>query len=373
MSLAQNVAISVTEEQGMLLDVARGFVRDQAPIEAIRSQLETDTGFDPAIWQAMVEMGWTGIALPDSVGGAGMGAGSAVPVFEALGGGLLGTPLLSTTLAGQLVWRAAGESAAGWLGRLCDGTVGTVAFLDHADWGAANMGVTLDAAGKLVGSKHFVADAGVAESFVVVASEAGVPVLALVERTAIGDGAISGNVLIDLTKRAANVDFTGVMPAQVLRGEAVAVALRDTLLLGALLTAAETTGAAGKCLASITEYLKTRKQFGKLIGSYQALKHPTVDIYVGMENARSFVYHGATVVGDEPLSTDAEIACRMAKVSADDVMVFAGDRSVQFHGGFGFTWECDSTLFIRRAQWAQQMYGGAIHHRKRLATLLLDT
>jgi len=71
--------------------------------------------------------------------------------------------------------------------------------------------------------------------------------------------------------------------------------------------------------------------------------------------------------------TDAEIACRMAKVSADDVMVFAGDRSVQFHGGFGFTWECDSTLFIRRAQWAQQMYGGAIHHRKRLATLLLDT
>ena len=373
MSLVQNVAISVTEEQGMLLDVARGFVRDQAPIEAIRSQLETDTGFDPAIWQAMVEMGWTGIALPDSVGGAGMGVGSAVPVFEALGGGLLGTPLLSTTLAGQLVWRAAGESAAGWLGRLCGGTVGTVALLDHADWGAANMGVTLDAAGKLVGSKHFVADAGVAESFVVVASEAGVPVLALVERTAIGDGAISDNVLIDLTKRAANVDFTGVMPAQVLRGEAVAVALRDTLLLGALLTAAETTGAAGKCLASITEYLKTRKQFGKLIGSYQALKHPTVDIYVGMENARSFVYHGATVVGDEPLSVDAEIACRMAKVAADDVMVFAGDRSVQFHGGFGFTWECDSTLFIRRAQWAQQMYGGAIHHRKRLATLLLDT
>ena len=94
---------------------------------------------------------------------------------------------------------------------------------------------------------------------------------------------------------------------------------------------------------------------------------------MGMENARSFVYHGATVVGDEPLGKDAEIACRMAKVAADEVMVYAGDRSVQFHGGFGFTWECDSTLFIRRAQWAQQMYGGAIHHRKRLASLLLDS
>ena len=373
MSVLGNVSISFTEEQGMLLDVARGFVRDQAPIEAVRAQLETDTGYDAAIWQAMVDMGWAGIALPDTVGGAGMGVGSAVPVFEALGGGLLGTPLLSTTLAGQLIWRAAGESAAEWLGRLCSGSVGTIAYLDHADWGAANLGVELGADGSLTGSKSFVADASVADCFAVVASEGGEPVLALVERIAINDSALSENVLIDLTKRAANVDFTGVAPAQVIRGDAVASALRDTLLLGALLTAAETTGAASKCLNSITDYLKTRKQFGKLIGSYQALKHPTVDIYVGMENARSFVYHGATVVGEEALDQDAEIACRMAKVAADDVMVFAGDRSVQFHGGFGFTWECDSTLFIRRAQWAQQMYGGAIHHRKRLASLLLDS
>ena len=357
----------------MLLDVARGFVRDRAPIEAVRAQLETDTGYDAATWQAMVDMGWAGIALPDTVGGAGMGVGSAVPVFEALGGGLLGTPMLSTMLAGQLIWRAAGESAAEWLGRLCSGSVGTIAYLDHADWGAANLGVTLGNDGALTGSKSFVADAGVADCFAVVASDGGEPVLALVERSAINDSALSENVLIDLTKRAANVDLTGVIPAQVFRGDAVTAALRDTLLIGALLTAAETTGAAGKCLNSITEYLKTRKQFGKLIGSYQALKHPTVDIYVGMENARSFVYHGATIVGDEVLDQDAEIACRMAKVAADEVMVFAGDRSVQFHGGFGFTWECDSTLFIRRAQWAQQMYGGAIHHRKRLASLLLDS
>lgn len=108
MSVIQNVSIGLSEEQAMLLDVARGFVRDQAPIEVVRSQLETETGYDAAIWQSMVEMGWAGIALPDTVGGAGMGVGSAVPVFEALGSGLLGTPLLSTTLAGQLIWRAAG-------------------------------------------------------------------------------------------------------------------------------------------------------------------------------------------------------------------------------------------------------------------------
>ena len=89
MSITQNVAISLTEEQGMLLDVARGFVRDQAPIEAVRAHLETETGYDANIWRAMVEMGWTGISLPDAVGGAGMGVGSAVPVFDALGGGCL--------------------------------------------------------------------------------------------------------------------------------------------------------------------------------------------------------------------------------------------------------------------------------------------
>ena len=371
-SYPQNLAISLTEEQGMLLDVARGFVRDQAPIEVVRAQLETETGYESGIWQSMVEMGWTGLSLPDAVGGAGMGVGSAVPVFEALGGGLLGTPLLSTTVAGQLIWRAAGEQAAEWLGRLCEGQIGTVAFLDNSDWGVPNTGVGLDASGALKGRKHFVADAGVADFFVVVANDNGSPVLALVERSALAADAVSANVLIDLTKRAANVDFTGVTPAHVVRGEAVTSALRDTLLLAALLTAAETTGAAGRCLSSIIEYLNTRKQFGKLIGSYQALKHPTVDIYVGMENARSFVYHGATIVADETLSTDAEVACRMAKVAADSVMVYAGDRAVQFHGGFGFTWECDSTLFIRRAQWAQQMFGDAIHHRKRLAALLLD-
>ena len=98
MSVIQNVSIGLSEEQAMLLDVARGFVRDQAPIEVVRSHLETETGYDAAIWQSMVEMGWAGIALPDTVGGAGMGVGSAVPVFEALGSGLLGTPLLSTTL-----------------------------------------------------------------------------------------------------------------------------------------------------------------------------------------------------------------------------------------------------------------------------------
>jgi alkylation response protein AidB-like acyl-CoA dehydrogenase len=121
------------------------------------------------------------------------------------------------------------------------------------------------------------------------------------------------------------------------------------------------------------EYLKTRKQFGRLIGSYQALKHPMVELLCSVDAARSFIYHAATLVGPGPLETDAEIACRMAKAQASDTLKFAGDRAVQFHGGMGFTYECDAQLYIRRAQWSQQVFGDAYHHRKRLAPLLLDT
>ena len=139
-----------------------------------------------------------------------------------------------------------------------------------------------------------------------------------------------------------------------------------------MLVAAEATGSTAACLDTVVDYLKTRKQFGRLIGSYQALKHPTVDILCGMDAARSLIYHAATVVTDGPLDTDAEIACRMAKAQAGDALIFAGDRAVQFHGGMGFTYECDAQLYIRRAQWSQQQFGDAYHHRKRLAALLLD-
>ncbi len=371
-SVLGDLSLQFSEEQGMLLDVARGFVADKSPIEAVRAQLETSAGFDGAVWQEMVSLGWTGIALPESVGGAGMGIGAVVPVVEALGNGLLGTPLISTTLAGQLLCRAAGTEAEPLLARIAEGAVVTVALLDGGDWGADNRGVDVDDTGTLQGQKMMVPDGGVAEIFVVVCNRGGEPALAVVERSALADSAVTENTVIDLTKRSANIDFSGVEPSWVLVGGKVEEALRDFRLLGALLTAVEATGTAARCLNAIVDYLKTRKQFGKLIGSYQALKHPTVDIYCGVENARSFVYHAASVIDDGVLSTDAEVACRMAKVEASELMSFAGDRSVQFHGGIGFTWDCDSTLFIRRAQWTRQAFGDAAHHRKHLAGLLLD-
>lgn len=373
-SVVGSVAMDFSDEQAMLLDVAREFCRDKSPMDVVRANLETETGYDAAVWQEMIDLGWSGIALPESVGGSGLGVGAVVPVVEAMGRALLGTPLLNTTLAGQLLLRAGGAQAEPWLAKIAAGMPATIAHLESADWGSESCFATVDGNGVIDGKKCFVGDAGVAEIFVVVVSAAGKPALAIVTRDQLAANAVQMNTLIDLTKRSGKVDFSGVTVAAdaVITGANVVSALRDFRLLGALLVAAESGGAAASCLDTVVDYLKTRKQFGKLIGSYQALKHPAVDILCAVDDTRSFVYHAATLVTDEPLSDDAEVACRMAKAKATDAIEYAGDRAVQFHGGIGFTWDCDAQLFIRRAQWVRQAFGDAIHHRKRLANSLLD-
>jgi alkylation response protein AidB-like acyl-CoA dehydrogenase len=374
MSVIGDTSLQFSDEQAMLLEVARNFCRDRSPISEVRAQLETGTGFDSALWDEMVALGWTGIALPEAMGGAGLGVAALVPVLESMGRAMLGTPLLGSALAGQLLLRAGtAEQVERLLPALAAGAPATLALLDNGDWGDENVTLVLDDARVLQGSKKFVPDAMVASLFVVSVLYRGNMALAVVRADQLRAGALRPNTLIDQTKRSANVDFSGVRVDEdnVITGAKVAAALRDIRLLGALLVAAEATGSAAACLDTMVDYLKTRKQFGKLIGSYQALKHPTVEILMSMDSARSFIYHAATLVDDDALSTDAEIACRMAKAQACQTLCYAGDRAVQFHGGMGFTYDCDAQLYIRRAQWSQQQYGDAQHHRKRLATLLL--
>jgi len=375
MSVIGNTTLQFSEEQAMLLDVAREFCRDKSPIAEVRAQLETDTGFDRDIWDELVALGWAGIAVPESCGGSGLGVATVVPVVESMGRAMLGTPLISTTLAAQLLLRAGnGEQIERLLSDIASGTPATLALLENGDWGDERVVCALDDDRVLHGDKKFVADATVAGLFVVSVDYRGEVALAVVRADQFGAGALASNTLIDQTKRSAHVDFTGITVDEkdLITGAAVPAALRDIRLLGALLVAAEATGSAAACLDTVVEYLKTRKQFGKLIGSYQALKHPAVDILTSVDSARSFIYHAASLVTDEALDRDAEIACRMAKAHATKTLLYAGDRAVQFHGGMGFTYECDAQLYIRRAQWSQQQFGDAQHHRKRLAALLLD-
>ena len=375
MSVIGSTALQFSEEQGMILDTAREFCRDKSPISSVRAQLDSDSGFDQSVWNEMVALGWTGISLPEAYGGSGLGIAAVVPVVECMGRAILGTPLISSALAGQLLMRS-GDSAQldRWLPAIAQGTVATFAQLENADWGDTQLRCTLDENLELSGSKKFVPDAGVADLIIVSVTHNNAPALVVVRKDQLADGTISANTLIDETKRAASVDFTGIQVdvGDVISGSKVPLALRDVALLGALLVAAEAAGTTGACLDTVVEYLKTRKQFGNLIGSYQALKHPMVEILTAKDSARSFIYHGATLVTDETLDRDAELACRMAKAQATETLKFAGDRAVQFHGGMGFTYECDAQLYIRRAQWSQQQFGDAQHHRKRIAALLFD-
>ena len=375
MSVIGNTTLQFSEEQAMLLDVAREFCRDKSPIAQVRAQLETETGYDSSIWDELVALGWAGIAVPESCGGSGLGVATVVPVVESMGRAMLGTPLISTTLAAQLLLRAGNnEQIERLLPDIASGTPATLALLENGDWGDERVVCTLDDDRVLRGGKKFVADAAVAGLFVVSVIYRGEVALAVVHAGQLAAEALAPNTLIDQTKRSAHVDFTGVTVDEkdLISSAGVPAALRDIRLLGALLLAAEATGSAAACLDTVVEYLKTRKQFGKLIGSYQALKHPAVDILTSVDAARSFIYHAASLVTDDALDQDAEIACRMAKAHATKTLLYAGDRAVQFHGGMGFTYECDAQLYIRRAQWSQQQFGDAQHHRKRLAALLLD-
>jgi alkylation response protein AidB-like acyl-CoA dehydrogenase len=138
-----------------------------------------------------------------------------------------------------------------------------------------------------------------------------------------------------------------------------------------LLASAEAAGGIAGVLDVVVDYLNTRTTFGRKIGSYQGLKHPAADMLVGLERARSHVAHAATLLADGAhADADAGIALRMAKAEACDSLVFAGDRAVQFHGGFGFTYDCDAQLYLRRALWLQPWFGDAAHQRQQLADAL---
>ena len=137
--------IDFSEEQGMLLDVAREFVKDKSPGSEVRKLLESEAGFSEPVWQELVDLGWTGINLPESVGGSGLGIAALIPVVESMGKGLMGTPLVSTVLAAELIRRAGGIAEEDVLEDISGGCAATVAYLDGSDWGGTNTGVSVDA------------------------------------------------------------------------------------------------------------------------------------------------------------------------------------------------------------------------------------
>jgi len=366
--------IAFGDEQAMLLDSATAFCRAQSPSATVRQRLATDTGFDPGQWQAIAQLGWTGVAIPERFGGSGLGLGHTAVIAEPMGRHLLATPFTSTQLfiRGLLAGGTEAQQAA-WLPRLVDGAIGSVAlFEDDGDWDLTRPQARATLAGAsatLHGTKTLVTDAAVADALLVSVALDGRPALALLPAAALPAGALQRETVIDETRRCHRLVLDGVqLPADALiTGDAATAALRAVRQAALLLAAAEAAGGIAGVLDVVVDYLNTRTTFGRKIGSYQGLKHPAADLLIGLERSRSHVAHAATLLND---GADAEVALRMAKAEAGDSFVHAGDRAVQFHGGFGFTWDCDAQLYLRRALWLQPWFGDAAHHRRRLGDLL---
>ena len=391
--------IRFSDEQAMLQDSAVAFCRAQSPMSAVRALIggagDNSTGFDRRVWQSLAELGWLGIAVPERFGGSGLTLGHTAVIAEAMGRQLLATPFTSTLqcIEGLLAGASVAQQTM-WLPRLTLGGMATVAvFEDEGDWDLLSLTCRAQANGASItlhGAKTLVLDAAVADLLLVSVQHDSAPALLLLPATALPRQHLQREAVVDETRRSYRLTLDGLtLPAEALiTGASARLALQAIRRAALLLASAEAAGGIAAVLAVTVDYLNTRSAFGRKIGSYQALKHGCADILIGLERARSHLHHAATLLveaggdgagtvtangvnGAPPDTRAIEIALCMAKVEAGDSFVAAGDRSVQFHGGFGFTYDCDAQLYLHRALWLQPWFGDAAHHRRQLANLLL--
>jgi alkylation response protein AidB-like acyl-CoA dehydrogenase len=366
-----------TEEQDQLRSEVRKLLDERCPLEQVRKLTEdaTGPGFSRELWQHIAELGWLGLTIPETYGGAGLGWVDLVVVLEETGRSLFPSPFVSTTLAAHAIRRfGSARQQSAWLPRLADGSaIGTVALLEE-DGAPGPDGVRLAgrAAGKsltLTGEKHFVGDAAAADLIVVAfrkgkSKELG---LAVVERGAAG---VSAKDLpgIDLTKRLGRVALDGVKigrDAVLPKGNAAAIShLFDA---GALAVTAEAVGVAEAALRLTASYAKQRVQFGRPIATFQAVKHPLAEAYVDTQSFQSLVYYAAWCLDHG--HKDLPLAVSRAKAYASEALPKLGIDAIQLHGGIGYTWEYDAHLYLKRAKWLRPAFGDADFHYERVASL----
>jgi alkylation response protein AidB-like acyl-CoA dehydrogenase len=362
----------LTETQTTLKNTVRKFLGAECPPAEVRKQMETDTAFDAPLWHKIAEQGWTGIIFPDEHGGFGMGMVEMAVTLEEMGRALLPGPFSSTVLlAGSLLEAAASDSQKQkYLGAISRGEAkATVALLeDSASWSPD--AVQMKASGlTLNGRKMFVPDAAVADFLLVVARMDGDLAIFLVPANA-GGLHITNLPAMDATRKLYEVTFVNVSAELVAQGSHARKALDRALDIATVGLVAEMTGGMQRLLEITVEYAKTRKQFGRAIGEFQAVQHQCADMLVYTESSRSAAYYAAYAIQEG--IPEARLAVSVAKAYASDAYREVGNRAIQVHGGMGFTWENDVHLFYRRAKASEVAYGDANFHRERIAKLVVD-
>lgn len=361
-----------TEEQEMLRQQARAFLEEKFPAERV-AQIATgeDPGAEDMAWRELAELGWIGLSVPESEGGAGMSFLEESVLFEETGRALYPGPFFTTVglclplLSGELLGAVlSGERTAtlAWAepsspyGLAHAGQLSTKAEPSNGGW-------------TVTGEKHLVPIGGHGSAVLVVASAADGPGVWAVDLESSGVSATQLSTM-DGTRRLGRVELTGA-PAYVVVAPGEGEAALGIVRLRALAALAlEAVGIATKVHELAVEHVKTRNQFDKPIGSFQAVSHQVADTYVDLELARSLAYWAAWCVANDP--GQAPVAAAAAKSAASEAAVAACERAIQVHGGIGFTWEHPLHLYYKRAQWIDSFEGFGVAHRATVAAWLLD-
>jgi alkylation response protein AidB-like acyl-CoA dehydrogenase len=366
------VYFDLTDEQQAIKSTAHDFLASRVKSERMRELAESESGFDAGLWGEMAELGWAGLALPEEWGGQGLGIVDLAVLFEELGYALAPSPLLSNTIAGlALSLCGSDDQRERFLRPLAAGERrGTPALWDAGTAAAPGefaMEATADGDGVLLdGTKILVVDAGSADFFLVATADGR---RHLVEAGAEGV-AVTPEPGIDLTRRLSSVRFDGVRVAAADTLPGTEADYWPVFFRACVALAAESTGLARRALEMSVAYAKDRQQFGRPIGSYQAVSHRCAQMLLETENARSAVYGAAWAADAEPESLP--LAASIAKAYASDAGWRVPDAAIQVHGGIGFTWEHDLHFFLKRGRANASMFGDARWHRERVAEAVLS-
>ena len=361
-----------SEEQEELRRAVRRFLEDKSPVSEVRRLMETTDGYDPAVWSQMAnQLGLQALIVPEAHGGAGFGYVELAVVLEEMGRSLLCAPYFSTVALATNALLSSGDQGAmsDLLPGIASGeTIATLAYTeDSGRWDLDS--VTLEASGSgdewhLSGHKMFVIDGHVANLILVAArTSSGVSLFAV-------DGAADGLVrtplaTMDQTRKQARLEFS-VTPARLVGTEGAAAAgLAKTLDLAAVALAAEQVGGAQRVLEMSVEYAKTRIQFGRPIGSFQAIKHKCADMLLEVESAKSAAYYAGWAAAED--NDELPVTACLAKAYCSEAYFHCAAENIQIHGGIGFTWEHDAHLYFKRAKSSELILGDPAYHRELLA------
>jgi alkylation response protein AidB-like acyl-CoA dehydrogenase len=356
-----------SDEQVMLREGARRFLGEQCGIDRIREIVETDDGFDAELWTAIAEQGWTAMHIPEQYGGAGFSYAETAILLHEMGRVLAPVPYLSSAVLAAEAMLAGGsdEQKARWVPALASGeTIATIAVAEPGGgWEEPSVATVAEASGdgyQITGTKSFVAAGHIADVVIVAARLDGEVGLFVVERAEL---AATKLVTLDTTRPQATVELSGA-PAERL-GEAGWEVVERLYDVARTALAAEQVGGLERVLEMAVQYAQERKQFGRAIGSFQAVKHLCADMLVGLESARSASGYAtwALATGSDELKE----AAPLAKAYCSEAFFSAAGDSIQIHGGIGFTWEHDAHLYFKRAKSTELLFGSPAQQRAVLA------